>query len=184
MTGGPVEPSSNFRKVTMGFSLRSRPSSRPLFILLALAGLGCFFGGVLLGNLMHLAACPLCILQRMLYLAFGTIALISVAVSTNFFGTRVSPFLLAATAGTGAYIAAYQSWLQLHPEGPSCTANTPWWEDFVYWAGEKAPDLFLSSGMCSDPGFTLFGLSIANYSLIVFSILALGSLILLFRRTQ
>lgn len=182
MTDGSVEPSSNFRKVIMDFSLHPRPNFRPLFILLAFAGLGCFFGGVLLGNLMHLAACPLCILQRMLYLAFGTIALISIATSNKPLSRRASAFLLTATAGTGAYIAAYQSWLQLHPEGPSCTANTPWWEDFVYWAGEKAPDLFLSSGMCSDPGFTLFGLSIANYSLIVFSILALASLRLLFRR--
>ncbi|GAB2180093.1 disulfide bond formation protein B [Denitratisoma sp. agr-D3] len=155
---------------------------RSLFAFLALAGLGCFFGGVLLGNLMHLAACPLCILQRMLYLAFGVIGLAAVALAHRPLSARIASALLVLAAGTGAYIAAYQSWLQLHPEGPSCTANTPWWENFVYWAGEQAPDLFLSSGMCSDPGFTLFGLSIANYSLIVFSVLGLAAGFQLFRR--
>lgn len=155
---------------------------RSLFAFLALAGLGCFIGGVLLGNLMHLAACPLCILQRMLYLAFGVIGLAAVALAHRPLSARIASALLVLVAGTGAYIAAYQSWLQLHPEGPSCTANTPWWENFVYWAGEQAPDLFLSSGMCSDPGFTLFGLSIANYSLIVFSVLGLTACFQLFRR--
>lgn len=161
---------------------RQKTNLRPVFVLLAAAGLGCFFGGVLLGNLMHLAACPLCILQRMLYLAFGVVGLMGIALARHPLGGRLVSVLLVAAAGTGAYIAAYQSWLQLHPEGPSCTANTPWWENFVYWAGEQAPDLFLSSGMCSDPGFTLFGLSIANYSLIVFSLLLLASLFQLFRR--
>lgn len=159
-------------------------SSRPVFVILALAGLGAFFGGVLLGNLMHLAACPLCILQRMLYLLFGVLGLIGIALARRPLGTRVMGALMTAAAGTGAYIAGYQSWLQHHPEGPSCTANTPWWEDFVYWAGEKAPDLFLSSGMCSDPGFKLFGLSIAEYSLIVFSLLALACLALLLKKTR
>lgn len=158
------------------------PRPRILFLLLALAGLGCFFGGVLLGNLMHLAACPLCILQRMTYLAFGVIGLIGIALAQKPLGARITAAVMTGFAATGAYIAAYQTWLQLHPEGPSCSANSPWWEDFVYWAGEKAPDLFLSSGMCSDPGFTLFGLSIANYSLVVFAGLTLASLALLLRR--
>ena len=163
-------------------NLHSRPAPRLFFILLALAGLGCFFGGVLLGNLLHLAACPLCVLQRMLYLGFGVLGLVGIALARKPLAARLVSALLMATAATGAFVAAYQSWLQLHPEGPSCSANSPWWEDFVYWAGEKAPDLFLSSGMCSDPGFTLFGLSIANYSLIVFSVLTLASFALLLRR--
>lgn len=155
---------------------------RSLFVWLALAGLGCFFGGVLLGNLLHLAACPLCILQRMLYLAYGMVALVGVALANRPLATRLTSLLLATTAATGAGIAIYQTWLQLHPEGPSCTANTPWWENFVYWAGEQAPTLFLSSGMCSDPGFTLFGLTIANYSAMVFTTLLLAALMLLLRR--
>lgn len=155
---------------------------RLVFTLLSLIGLGAFFSGVLISKYMFLAACPLCILQRMLYLLFGVLGLVGFALARQTLGRKFIGGLMAAAAGTGAYIAGYQSWLQHHPEGPSCTANTPWWENFVYWAGEKAPDLFLSSGMCSDPGFKLFGLSIAEYSLILFSALAAISLVLLLKR--
>jgi len=165
----------------MDFHFASRPR-RGLFVLLSLAGFACFFGGVLLGNLLHLAACPLCILQRMLFLLVGLIGLVGAGLAGKPLGARLTAALLTVTAGTGVYIAAYQSWLQQHPEGPSCTASSPWWENFVYWAGQQAPDFFLSSGMCSDPGFVLFGLTIANYSLIVFSLLTLASLVRLFSR--
>ncbi|MCK9284981.1 MAG: disulfide bond formation protein B [Rhodocyclaceae bacterium] len=155
---------------------------RLIFLGLAAAGLGAFFGGVLLGNLMHLAACPLCILQRMLYLLVGVLGLLGVALAHKPLPSRIVAALTAATAVTGAGIAVYQTWLQHHPEGPSCTADTPWWEDLVYWAGQQAPDFFLSSGMCSDPGFMLFGLTIANYSVVLFGALALAALAVVLRR--
>ncbi|HEY6897747.1 MAG TPA: disulfide bond formation protein B [Rhodocyclaceae bacterium] len=157
-------------------------TSRQSFALLAAAGIGCFFGGVVAGNLFHLAACPLCILQRMLYLSFGVLGLIGVALANKPLAARLMSALLLLAAGTGAFIAAYQSWIQHHPEGPSCTADAPWWETFVYWAGEQLPTFFLSSGMCTDPGFKLFGLSIAEYSLMVFSALALASVALLLKK--
>ncbi len=144
------------------------PSPRKTFLLVGVTGCLFFFGGALLGNVMHLAACPLCILQRMLYLVVGLIALLGAMVGGGA-GRRLIALLLALSAGLGAFIAAYQSWIQHHPEAPSCVADAPWWETFVYWAGEQVPSLFLSSGMCSDPGFKLFGLSIAEYSLMAFS---------------
>lgn len=152
------------------------------FAAFAAIGLGGFLSGVLLGNLLHLAACPLCILQRMLYLLLGTLALVGVFFAGKPLVSCLLTLLLMLAAGTGGVVAAYQSWIQLHPEGPSCTADSPWWERFVYWAGEQAPDLFLSSGMCTDPGFTLFGLSIANYSLLLFAVLFLAAVGILFQR--
>lgn len=156
--------------------------ARPAFILLSLVSLGAFLSGVLLSKYMFLAACPLCILQRMLYLLFGTFGLMGIAAANSRLGSKLVALLMAVAAGTGAFIAAYQSWIQHHPEGPSCTANTPWWENLVYWAGQQWPDLFLSSGMCTDPGFVLFGLSIAEYSLILFTLMTLVCLALLFRK--
>lgn len=147
-------------------------SPRLAFAILALVGLAAFFGGALLGKLMHLAACPLCILQRMLYLVVGVLGLAGLAVARTRMPARIVAALAAAAAATGLWVAVYQTWLQRHPEGPSCTAETPWWEMLVYRAGEFAPDFFLSSGMCSDPGFTLFGLTIANYSILLFLFLA------------
>lgn len=144
-------------------------SRRPLTGLLAASGIFCFVAGVILSNFAHLAACPLCILQRMAYLLIGLVGITSLALSRGRFGFTLGALVTTLIAGTGAFIAGYQSWLQHHPEAPSCAATSPWWENFVYWAGEQAPYFFLSSGMCSDPGFVLFGLSIAEYSLLIFS---------------
>lgn len=154
------------------------------FLILAIAGLGAFVGGAIVGNVMHLAACPLCILQRMLYLLVGVLGLVGLALATKPLPARVAALLATTSAATGLWIASYQTWLQHHPEGPSCTADTPWWEDFVYWAGQQAPDFFLSSGMCSDPGFTLFGLTIANYSILMFLFLGTVALFAVARRSE
>ena len=162
--------------------MRTASPPRALLILIALSGLGCFAGGVFLSNFAHLAACPLCILQRMLYLTLGVVALIGLSCAHSRLGRWATRLLLIVGSGLGAFIAGYQSWLQHHPAAASCTADSPWWEDFVYWAGEHLPSLFQSSGMCSDPGFVLFGLSIAEYSLIIFGGLTVLSLSLLLRR--
>ena len=159
-----------------------KTASRSRLTLVALTGFGCFMAGVILSNFAHLAACPLCILQRMLYLSLGLVALLSLIWSTGRGARYVSGLLLLAGSALGAFIAGYQSWLQHHPAAASCTADSPWWETFVSWAGDHLPALFQSSGMCSDPGFILFGLSIAEYSAIIFSGLALISASLLRRR--
>lgn len=158
------------------------PPPRLGFFLLGLAGILLFVGGAVLGNLMHLAACPLCILQRMVYLSLGVIGLAGAIFGGSVFGRRFTGLLFALAAGTGAFIAGYQSWIQHHPDAPSCVADSPWWENFVYWAGEKLPAFFLSSGMCSDPGFKLFGLSIAEYSLLIFSVFLLAALVQILRK--
>ena len=54
-----------------------KTASRSRLTLVALTGFGCFMAGVILSNFAHLAACPLCILQRMLYLSLGLVALLS-----------------------------------------------------------------------------------------------------------
>jgi len=158
------------------------PAPRLGFLLLGVAGCGLFLGGALLGNMLHLAACPLCILQRMVYLSLGVVGLLGAVLVRGTLSRRLAGLALAVVAGTGAFIAAYQSWIQHHPEAPSCVADSPWWESFVYWAGEKFPSLFLSSGMCSDPGFKLFGLSIAEYSLLIFSGFLLAAVVQILRK--
>jgi len=66
--------------------------------------------------------------------------------------------LMGVTALTGAYVAAYQTWLQRFAKGVSCAADQPWWERFVDWAGAQWPLLFEASGFCSEAGWKLFGL--------------------------
>lgn len=156
-------------------------SPRAPFVATGIVCLGLFGGGVAMAELLRLAACPLCILQRMLYLLLALVAGLGwLAGSPS--GRRWAALGMAATAGTGAFVAGYQVWIQRFARGVSCTGDEPWWERFVNWAGEQAPLLFQPNGLCSDPAWKMLGLSIAEWSLLAFSALLALALHTLLRR--
>ena len=147
---------------------------RGLIAATGLAACGLVGGGVILAQTLNLAACPLCILQRMLYLLLAAEALLAWGLARAPGPTRAVAALMAATALTGAGIAAYQTWLQRFAKGVSCTADQPWWEHFVNWAGSQWPLLFEASGLCSEAGWKFLGLSIAEWSLAAFTAMAVA----------
>jgi disulfide bond formation protein DsbB len=166
--------------------LRLLFSPRGLFAATGFAAVGLVSGGVFLQQTMNLAACPLCILQRMLYLLLALEAVaawtLAGAVHPNALPRRAAALVMVATTLTGAWIAAYQTWLQRFAKGVSCTADQPWWESFVNWAGSQWPLMFEASGLCSEAGWKLLGLSIAEWSLIAFTSMTLAMLAALLRK--
>ena len=163
--------------------LRLLFTPRGLFAATGIAALGLVAGGLVLAHTMNLAACPLCILQRMLYLllAVEAIAAWMLAAPTRpgMLRRRAAALVMAATAMTGAWIAAYQTWLQRFARGVSCTADQPWWEQFVNWAGSQWPLMFEASGLCSEAGWKFLGLSIAEWSLVAFTSMTIAMVIAL-----
>jgi disulfide bond formation protein DsbB len=155
-------------------------SPRQLFVVPIAIGLGLVGGGVVMAQMLGLAACPLCIIQRMLYLLLAAIALPGLMVGRG--GRVVVALLLAATAAAGVFVAGYQVWIQRFAQEVNCSANQPWWERLVDWAGERAPLLFEANGLCSDPAWKFLSLSIADWSLLIFSGLFLFSLYALLRQ--
>lgn len=163
--------------------LRMIQAPRSPFILALLAGFGMFAGGVVLGQALRLAACPLCILQRMLYLALGLSATLGLLVWQYRAGRIFANFLMLASTGCGVFVAGYQTYIQRFAHDVQCSGEAAWWELLVDWAGERAPLLFQASGLCSDPAWKFMGLSIAELSLIAFSLLTLLALYALFSRS-
>lgn len=151
-----------------GSCARLIASSRWRLAAIGVAGAGLVGGGIFLAQTMNLAACPLCILQRMLYLLLAAEALVLLPFLRDT-GLRFLALLMAATAATGAWIAGYQTWLQRFAKSTSCTADQPWWEQFVNWAGTQSPLLFEATGLCSEAGWKFIGLSIAEWSLLIFT---------------
>ncbi len=156
----------------------------PRFPFIAALIIACslFVGALYLGNVLRLAACPLCILQRMACLAIGLTALLGIITGTQRWGRIVSALLMLASAGAGAFVAGYQTYIQRIATDVQCSGDAAWWELLVDWAGEKAPRLFQANGLCSDPAWKLFGLSLAEYGLLWFMALCLLSLYALWRR--
>ena len=164
--------------------LRQLLTPRGLFAATGATAVGLVAGGLVLAHTMNLAACPLCILQRMLYLLLGIEAIAAWFLAGARATRLAAALLMAATALTGAGIAAYQTWLQRFAKGVSCTADQPWWEHFVNWAGSQWPLLFEASGLCSEAGWKFLGLSIAEWSLIAFSAMSIAMLAAMLRNTD
>jgi disulfide bond formation protein DsbB len=162
--------------------LRLLFTPRGLFAATGLAAVGLVAGGLILAHTMNLAACPLCILQRMLYLLLALEAIAAWMLAGAVMQRRAAALLMLATTITGASIAAYQTWLQRWAKGVSCTADQPWWEAFVNWAGTQWPLMFEASGLCSEAGWKFLGLSIAEWSLIAFTSMTIAMLIALLRK--
>lgn len=149
---------------------------RGLIAASGLTSLGLVAGGVVLAQTLNLAACPLCVLQRMLYLLLALEAMLAWPLARSTPALRAAALLMTATALTGAAIAGYQTWLQRFAKGVTCTADQPWWEALVNWAGSQIPLLFEASGLCSEAGWKFLGLSIAEWSLAAFSLMVLALL--------
>ena len=136
-----------------------------------------------LQHVVGLEPCPMCIVQRY---AFVLVALIAgVAGLSRNRGVHVgSAVLLLPSAGFGAYVAARQSWLQWYPpEVVNCGRD--FYGMIENFPLQRAiPMIFKGSGDCSKVDWTFLGGSIANWSFLCFSAIAVLALILIWRQTR
>jgi len=140
-------------------------------------------GGVILQQTLHIAACPLCISQRMLAMLLLALAAIGLLLGNGRIGRTATLALMLATTAFGSFVAGYQTWLQRFAHDTTCSGQAAWWELLIDWAGEQVPILFYASGLCSDPAWKFLALSIAEWSLVIFSGLTLLILRSLLRRS-
>lgn len=141
-------------------------SARATNSLVGALALALVIAAVVLGEALNLAACALCVLQRLIHLTLATQALL--AWPFGHWAARPTSLLMAGTAAGGAWAAGYQVWLQRMAAGISCTGEQPWWEVVVNRAGALWPRIFEANGFCNDLGWTFLGLSLADWSLLAF----------------
>jgi len=127
--------------------------------------------------------CPLCMLQRIAFMAMGAVFLVAAIHAPGRTGALVYCALLVLFAGFGAVVAGRHVWLQSLPKHlvPECGPGL----DFILsrFPLSKALDLILrGSGECAEKGWTFLGLSIAGWALVWFVILGTGALVLTLRR--
>ena len=155
----------------------SRKQTRTPFVAILAVSMSLIAAGVAMSELMQLAACPLCVVQRMLYLLMAVLAALAIPVANWRFGRRFLATCLALTAGGGTLVAGYQAWIQRFSPMTTCSGRLSWWEEIVESAGNAVPLLFRASGLCSDPAWKFLGLSIAEWSLLAFSALLIVAIV-------
>ena len=141
---------------------------RILFALGAIVPIVLVGVGVVLTLFYNVSACPLCIVQRMLYLAIALASGLGLAFVSRNAARVVAALFTLALAASGAVIAGYQIYLQRHPFVATCGDGAAWWERMVEQAGQWLPAIFKAEGICSDNAWSLFGLSIPELSLLAF----------------
>lgn len=156
-----------------GMNLISILSPRLLLAAVALASFGLVASGVVLGEVLNLHPCPMCIFQRVMYLLVGAFAAIGAV--TNAPAVRLPATLLATIAAlSGMVTAIRQSWMQANPGTVlECGYAEPnLMERFVNWLGQLGDlgeYLFLATGLCSSKEWEFLGLSMANWSVVCFA---------------
>lgn len=129
----------------------------------------------------QLEPCPLCIFQRIAFMALGLLFLLAALQRPGTAGRRVHGVLQFAAAAVGVGIAARHIWIQANPDKVMAECGAGFDYIFETFPLKKALDLvFKGTGECSAMDWTLFGLSIPQLSLIAFVALGLYAVWLAF----
>ena len=144
-------------------------NSRKFFITVFAICIGLLIFGLYLEHVQGLEACPLCIFQRIAYTAIIFIALIGAIHNPRNLLQNIYKLLMVISSITGAAIAGRQIWLQhLPPElVPECGPGLDYMFN-VFPFGEALKMIFTGSGECAEVKWRFIGLSIAEWSLIMF----------------
>jgi disulfide bond formation protein DsbB len=127
----------------------------------------------------------MCIMQRYAMAACGLIGLVAGLHNPKGRGLFLYAGLLAVAALAGGGVAARQSWLQWFP--PSVSECGPGLEYMLesFPLASALPMIFRGAGDCSAIDWTFLGLSIANWSFVVFALILVSlTSFLLQRRTS
>jgi disulfide bond formation protein DsbB len=118
--------------------------------------------------------CPLCILQRIAFIAMTVVFAVAALHGPARRGAVAYSTLLVVIAGIGGAIAARQVWLQHLPKDkiPACGPGLEYMLDRFPLA-EALRKILSGSGECAEAGWRFLGLTIAGWSLAWFVVLAL-----------
>ena len=151
-------------------------TSRDLWLILAAFCAVIAIASLVLTSWLNLHPCHLCIFQRLLYMLLAGVGLAAGLLAPRP-AARWAGIASMPLAATGLAVALYQTWLQMQPPGSvSCVGSDPGWiERLVEWLARLQPELFLATGFCEQAEWTLLKLSLANWSVLGFSLcLVLG----------
>jgi len=157
---------------------------RRYLALLAVMCVAMFSYGMYLQHVEGLDPCPMCIVQRYALIGVGVVA----AVFALFPQRRIQmlgALKVVVIAVFGAVTAARQSWLQWYPPEVLTCGRDFFGMIESFPLRRVIPMVFRGTGDCSKIDWTFLGLTIANWSFLVFSgmaVLAAAILWGLFRR--
>lgn len=120
---------------------------------------------------LHLAPCPLCILERIVVITLATVFFIGILHNpSNSLVRRLYGQIIATTSLAGSAVAARHAWLQSLPADqlPECSEGLDHWIKTLP-PNEVIEKIFQGTGDCTEIAWQFAGLSIPIWSLVVFT---------------
>ena len=156
---------------------------RRLFALLSLACVAMLSFGMYLQHVVGLVPCPMCIVQRYALVLVALIAGLT-ALSRKKSMHLTGAFLMLLTAGFGGFVAARQTWLQWYPPEVASCGRDFYGMIETFPLQRALPMIFKGGGDCIKVDWTFLGGSIANWSFVVFTGIALMALALIWQQIK
>lgn len=127
--------------------------------------------------------CPLCMMQRVILALIGIVFLFGIAWRTKKYAKITLGFFASLFSAFGVFISARQVWLQHIPvsEQANCDVSLQYMLN-VLPLSEVIKTVFAGGASCSQIGWSVWHLSLAEWSLLSFIGLLLFSLWQLFRK--
>ena len=139
--------------------------------------------GLYLQHVVGLEPCPMCIVQRYALTLVAVVAGLTAALSGRT-ALLTGSGVLVLLSGFGAFVAARQSLLQWYPPEVSSCGRDFYGMIETFPLQRAIPMIFKGSGDCSKIDWTFLGGSIANWSLVCFTLIALAALVLAVRTAR
>lgn len=154
-------------------------TSRNVLLLIAAAGIALVGAALYLQHAMDMLPCPLCVIQRYLFLAIAACALLGALAGKARLGAGLG--LLAALGGLG--VVGKHLYILAHP-GFTCGIDPMETVLNKIPTATMMPWIFRADGLCENATDTLLGLSVPQWSAVWFAILAAALAWVLARRSR
>lgn len=144
-------------------------SSRSLFLLAFFGCLLLMAAALYLEHVVGLEPCPLCVVQRICVVGFALVCLVAAIHGPARLGQRVYALVALLFAAAGAATAGRQIWLQSVPaeELDACLPGLEYMIE-AWPLQEIVSKVFHGTADCAEVNWTLFGMSIPEWSLLGF----------------
>ncbi|MDO5653221.1 MAG: disulfide bond formation protein B [Brachymonas sp.] len=132
---------------------------------------GAIFGSLAFGMYLQYAVglvpCPMCIVQRYVFVLLGLLALVGALFPSP--KAHVWTYIaMIPMAVAGAFVAARQSWLQWNPPAVSSCGRDFYGMIEQLPLSRALPMIFAGSGDCTKVDWTFLGGTIANWAFVCF----------------
>jgi len=131
----------------------------------------------------HQDPCPLCMVQRVVFIAIAAIFFIAVLHGPKRIGERVYAALIVLLALSGVGVASRHIWIQHLPKDqvPACGPGLDYMLDTMPLAN-VLKQLMHGSGECAEKGWTFLTLGIPEWSLLCYMALGVWGVMIAVRK--